>query len=190
MRDVALILPIKGFSGMTRLMPSLGADARARLARELADRAVRAGLGAGITTFVVTAADDVIVWAGEHGASVIEDPRGGLNAAAAAGVLGAGSARWILAHADLPFVDPESIAHIAHRSVNQTVLVPSIDGGTNVVASAGVFRFAFGPDSFHRHLAECPDAEVIALPQLSIDIDTPRHLHAVRRLTALSSLAP
>jgi 2-phospho-L-lactate guanylyltransferase (CobY/MobA/RfbA family) len=60
--------------------------------------------------------------------------------------------------------------------VKRTVLVPSSDGGTNVIASRGWFPFAFGPNSFEHHFATVPTAAVMPSPELSIDIDTPVHL--------------
>ena len=54
-----------------------------------------------------------------------------------------------------------------------TVLVPSYDGGTNVIAGTGSgFRFSYGMASFHRHLAANPDATVLTHPLLALDLDT------------------
>jgi 2-phospho-L-lactate guanylyltransferase len=52
------------------------------------------------------------------------------------------------------------------------------DDGTNVLSlPAGVpFRFAYGPGSFRRHLAEAGrlglDARVVRAPDLMVDVDT------------------
>jgi len=80
--------------------------------------------------------------------------------------------------------------HGAGAASNTTVLVPSQDGGTNLIASEGPFPFAYGPGSFHRHFASVPRATIISTAELSIDIDSPTQLAAFPELSRASSLSP
>lgn len=178
----SLIVPLRDLTGMTRLAGVLDEDARAKLTRTLAERLTSAAQGAGMEVHVVTADDGVAGWASSLGANVVDDPGDGLDAAAAAGISLAGG-RWIVAHADLPLVTADALATVDALACDRYVLVPSLDGGTNVVAGSGAFRFAYGPGSFHRHLAAHPTAAVCVAAPLSVDVDTPRQLAAVSRLS-------
>ena len=95
----------------------------------------------------------------------------------------------MVTHADLPFVTAGSLETVASAAVTfGHALVPSVDGGTNVIAGSGSFRFSYGPDSFHRHLSLVPTAAVITDPTLSIEIDTEMHLRSVQSRPLRSSL--
>ncbi len=176
--DVLAIVPIRDFTGMTRLAPTLDVDRRARLARLLADTVVSAITSAGLSPVVVTASQDVQGWSAKRGLTICDDPGTGLSGAAAAGVAYAADTPWIVIHADLPLVTASAVATIAQLALTSTVLVPSHDGGTNVIAGRGAFPFSYGVGSFHRHLAAAPDAQIVASPALSVDIDIPEHLAA------------
>jgi len=91
-------------------------------------------------------------------------------------------APWLVIHADLPLVTSDAIAAVADASQSTTVLVPSYDGGTTVIASRGTFPFSYGVGSFQRHYASAPNATIIVSPELSIDIDTEHGLEFVREL--------
>lgn len=182
-----LIAPIREFAGMTRLRDVLDRDARVELSMALAGRLLAAAREAGLSRLVVTADRDVEQWAGVNGATTIRDQGTGLDAAVS-GAVASVDGPWIVAHADLPFVTASALASIAAITTGSTVLVPSVDGGTTIVAGIGAFPFSFGPSSFHRHLAARPHALVVANVALSVDVDTPRHLRAVRDLEGRSSL--
>lgn len=181
MKDVQLIVPLRSFDGMTRLAELVSAEDRHALSRALFSRIVEAGTDAGLRVQVVTRNDQVADWCRDRDIASIRDPGGGLDAAAATAVRTIGGRRWVLAHADLPLVDAASLAHVAH--IGGTVLAPSLDGGTNVIAGYGDFPFSYGLGSFHRHLAATPDATIVSRPELSIDVDTSAHLGAIRRLS-------
>lgn len=175
-----VIVPIRSFDGMSRLSEALDAGARHRLGTRLAEGVVGAVRECALPLVVVTSDDEVSQMARRVGARLVADPADGLDGAAAAGVEAASSEQWIVMHADLPLVDADSLGQVARLVARgDTVVVPSLDGGTNVVASAGTFPFAFGPSSFHRHLAARPYAVVLPDPRLAVDIDTPNHLAAV-----------
>jgi 2-phospho-L-lactate guanylyltransferase len=178
-RPVALV-PIRNFTGMTRLSGTLNLDQRTRLSRTLASGVITAVAAAGLRVIVITSADDVAKWALEHKASVCEDRGNGLSEAAHAGVSMIGTGAWLVIHADLPLVSPEAIEAVASEGASATVIVPSYDGGTTVVAGRGSFPFSYGIGSFQRHYASAPDARIIVSPELSIDIDTPHGLELIQ----------
>ncbi len=179
-----MILPIRDFSGMTRLASVLTAEERRTLTRELCERALRAVHGADLRALVVSSSHDVLEWAGNRGLDSIPDPGRGLSQAAAASVAGLDGSPWVVLHADLPLVTPSVLRRVAEFARDRTVLVPSHDGGTNVIASQGAFPFAYGSGSFHRHFASAPNAVVMASAHLSIDIDSPTQLAAFPGLTS------
>lgn len=171
---------------MTRLQSALDTAQRRDLVRGLASAIVDAGRRANLDVVVVTADETVSSWAGGMGIAIIEDPDIGLDAAAAHAVDELGDGPWLLAHADLPAVTPTALAAVSVLAARHTVLVPSMDGGTNLIGHEGRFPFSFGDGSFHRHLASVPDAAVISNAALSIEVDTPAHLDAL----IASKLAP
>lgn len=182
-----LIAPIRKFGGMTRLSGVLDDEGRAALSRALADRLITAGEGAGLRCMIVTADHGVERWASEKGIAAVRDVGSGLNAAVEAAVASV-EGPWIVAHADLPFVTAAALGSIAALADRSAVLVPSLDGGTTIVAGHGSFPFSFGTSSFHRHLASVPSATVRPSAALSIDVDTPGHLAAFQDLERRSSL--
>jgi 2-phospho-L-lactate guanylyltransferase len=133
---------------------------------------------------VAIACDDVGVgeWARGLGARVIWTPGLGLNGAVQAGaaVLAEEGARTVLvAHADLPHA-----ARLATLlNFPGITLVPDRhDDGTNVIVvplDAG-FTFAYGPNSFRRHVAESRrlglPLRIARRPELGWDVDTPDDL--------------
>lgn len=176
-----VLVPVKSFSeAKRRLAPALDRHQRAELARTMAERV----LAAAAPLPVAVVCDDPLVaeWARAHGAAVIDEPGRGLDGAVTAGVAWlehAGADEVVVAHADLPMaanlVDLTGFAGIS--------LVPDRRrDGTNVVclpAGSG-FRFAYGPGSFARHLAEAMRLDmafrVLDEPQLAWDVDVPADL--------------
>lgn len=180
---VAVLVPVKAFrEAKLRLAPALDAEARAHLAREMAENVVRATLD--LPCAVVCDDDDVAAWAAAAGATVIWRPGRGLNGAVNDGVAwlaDAGFRQVIVAHADLPHaVDFASVA-----GFDGVTLVPDRhEDGTNVAcvpADAG-FVFSYGPRSFERHRAEAARlrlaVRVVREPRLAWDVDVPADLSA------------
>jgi 2-phospho-L-lactate guanylyltransferase len=178
---VAVLVPVKAFAdAKLRLADALDQEARAELARSMATTVVRVASPLGV--WVVCDDDEVAAWARVEGAEVIWRPGLGLNGAVSAGVdllASLGHDQVIVAHADLPYA--VDLAWVA--DTEGVTLVPDRrDDGTNVlsVPSASGFRFAYGPGSFARHLAE---AERLGLPvrverepHLGWDVDLPADL--------------
>lgn len=88
----------------------------------------------------------------------------------------------LVIHGDLPFVSVEDIAVILAEAGGGCAIAPDRQGsGTNAIALSDPtgFGFAFGPDSFARHLTAAKgQARVVARPGLGFDIDTPDDLDA------------
>lgn len=174
------IIPIRSLDGKSRLASHLDPAARTSMIRDLAVRVIAASAGVSTRVVVVSRDPAVASLARDLDAQTVADPGTGLDAAATAGVDAADGAPWIVLHGDLPLVTSLAIAPVAERAcAGRTVLVPSLDGGTNVLAHTGAFAFSFGPGSFHRHLAHRPDADVVVDPRLGIDLDTPTHASAL-----------
>jgi len=181
-QQTTAILPIRDFHGMTRLSSVLSASERSALIRELCDRSATAALGAGLRTVVVSSSRDVLSWAARRELDSFPDPGEGLSRAAHDAVASLNRSSWIVLHTDLPDVSWRSLVQVAEVSVGRPVLVPSHDGGTNVIASTGPFPFSYGGGSFHRHFSAVPDAAIISNTELSIDIDGPAQLAAFPHL--------
>ena len=177
----AVLLPVKAFAGAkARLAPTLDAREREALVRAMAEGVLRAARPLPVSVVCDDAA--VAAWAADRGASVLLAPEKGLNGAVAHGVAAlshAGMARVIVAHADLPLA--RELAPVA--AFEGVTLVPDRrQDGTNVAcvpAGAG-FRFAYGPGSFDRHVAEAGRLglalRVLRDPLLSWDVDLPADL--------------
>lgn len=175
------MVPVKAFSmAKGRLASVLADDAREALARRLATGVVSAA--GSLPVYVVTDDDSVRLWAAALGATIIADPGRGLNAAAQHGVAQAvtdGFARVIIAHADLP--NAVDLAWIAE--FDGITLLPDRHGrGTNVIGLSvpSSFRFAYGEDSFVRHLIEARQTgqrvRIVRDLSLAWDVDVPADL--------------
>ena len=180
---VAVLVPVKAFAdAKLRLAPALPAEARSRLAREMADHVLAA---AGPLPVAVVCDDAAVAdWARDRGALVVWEPGRGLNGAVQAGVdrlATAGARQVIVAHADLPLAGPLAWAC---RFPGVTLVPDRRDDGTNVAcvpATAG-FTFSYGPGSYQRHGAEARrlglPLRVVREPLLGHDVDVPADLLA------------
>jgi len=181
---VAAVVPIRSFTGLTRLSRVLNERARALLMSHMATHTVSAVRRAGLRVFIVSNDSDVVLWSQALGCITISEPAdGGLNGAAAAGVE-AVDGPWMVLHADLPAIDTDDVRAASQLMDRGTVLAPSHDGGTSLIGStAKAFPFQYGPGSFRRHLAAINgDATILTRPGLALDLDHPWDLNAFRRL--------
>lgn len=180
-------VPIKPFGvAKARLSPVLGPAARSHVGRAIAARTAALSAEAGAEVIVVTSDDGVATWAKEHDLlSIPEDPEfgGGLDGAASTAARHAAQLgmRWVIVHADLPVATAMDLQIVFSTAAIGPVLVPSYDGGTNLIGGSGEnFRFSYGIGSFRRHLAAMPEAVVISTPRLALDLDTPEDLTRAR----------
>lgn len=203
----AVVVPVRSFDGaLSRLAGVLDPARRRDLMRELAGRVVAAGRPHPV--HVVTSDPEVAEWAGAVGAAAIRvgEPGPGpakrpAAAAAEGGEIGltasvtaavqrlaaAGVQRAVVAHADLPLVESLEAA----VGPGLTIAPDRRRDGSNVVCvpAAVGFRFAYGPGSFERHLAEAGrlglPVTVVDDPALAWDLDHPEDLAALSQsLTA------
>jgi 2-phospho-L-lactate guanylyltransferase len=181
-------LPVKPFAAAkARLAPTLDDRRRGELGRNVARHTAVAATDAGALVAIVTADAGVAAWAHSHGYLVVAEADGpgpGLDRAATAAVAAAAAMRlrWAIVHADLPLATPAALRKVFDAARGNTVLVPSYNGGTNLIAgSEDGFRFAYGPGSFHRHLLACPGAVVVSDAHLALDLDTAADLARAAR---------
>ncbi len=178
-KAILAAIPIKPFGvAKRRLASRLDAASRERIGKAVAARTAGAAVDAGALVAVVTGDAGVAGWARGRGYLTIDErtsSRKGLDGAADA-VLAEAARRqrpWAVIHADLPLITPGALRAVFEIAAQQTVLVPSHDGGTNVIAGRGTrFRFAYGQASFHSHLAMNPRSAVCVHPALGLDLDT------------------
>ncbi len=198
MRTVA-ILPMKSFS-----------QAKQRLRFELSDADRRALVDAMFSDVLVAlrrvpALERVIVVSGDrvaqrigggYGATVVEDDERGHNTAAKKGIQAAledGIERALLVPGDCPLLDPKELEGLLVHPAGErsALIVPDRHGtGTNalLLAPPDVLAPSFGPDSRRRHMADAEAAgvptEVVEVPSLALDVDTPDDLEALQRRLA------
>ncbi len=174
------MIPVKSFQlAKGRLAAAIPAETRANLSIRLAMRTIGASRSAGLEPLVVAGDEAVLSWCRDHDVKAVADPGNGLDRAAASGIDGGGP--WVVIHADLPLLDGADLAAIA--KVVQTggeVIAPSSDGGTSVIGASRRVEFAYGPGSFHRHLARLVEPVVLARVGLLLDIDSSADLEAAR----------
>jgi 2-phospho-L-lactate guanylyltransferase len=198
MRTVA-ILHMKSFS-----------QAKQRLRLELSDADRRALVDAMFSDVLVAlrrvpALERVIVVSGDrvaqrigggYGATVVEDDERGHNTAAKKGIQAAledGIERALLVPGDCPLLDPKELERLLVHPAGErsALIVPDRHGtGTNalLLAPPDALAPSFGPDSRRRHMADAEaagvPAEVVEVPSLALDVDTPDDLEALQRRLA------
>ena len=199
----AAILPAKSFAQAKRRLRLELADndRRALVEAMFADALVALGRVLALERVIVVSADHVAqrIAAG-YGANVVEDDERGHNSAATRGIrfaLEQGIERALLVPGDCPMLTPRDIeALLAHSSGERSALiVPDRHGtGTNalVLTPPAVFTPSFGPGSCQRHVetarAAQATAEVVVVPSLATDVDTPEDLETLE--VSLRSIDP
>jgi 2-phospho-L-lactate guanylyltransferase len=186
--DVVVAIPVKPFgAAKRRLSEVLSTAARRHLGARLAEHTAAAAAGSGGRPLILSADDEVTAWATARGLDVLLDEGSSLDAAAAGAVAWASDrgAGWIVCHADLPLVEPGDLRPLVEAvAAGRTCIAPSSDGGTSAVGAGWPrFDFAYGPASFHRHLATLAGSgpEVVVRTGLLLDLDRPDDLAAAAR---------
>ena len=186
-----VLLPVKDFKdSKQRLVPALDATARARLAqamlRDVLSVLSRARAPQRVVVF--TAAEEVMEMARPFGFNIVfEGSVDGHSAAVNQMVeeLSATSSRILSIAADLPRLAPSEIDFAFNAASEPITFIPSRDWtGTNGVLFIPPARIAmeYGQGSFRRHLSKARAAgirsDVMDLPGIAFDIDTPDDLQA------------
>ena len=193
MRTLA-ILPVKSFSrAKQRLRPGVDEELRESLVEAMLGDVLDA-LDAARSVdevLVVSAGDGPRAIAREHGAGLLKDGDQGHNAAASLGIRAAlrdGYARALLVPGDCPALDPDELDALLARPIAppSALIVPDRHGtGTNalVLTPPSALAPSFGPGSCERHVglarAAGVHAEVVEVPSLALDVDTPDDLAAL-----------
>ena len=169
-------IPVKPFEiAKKRLSPVLEPQQRQALSVELARRTALAAIAANATPLILSADDAVSEWAAHQGYDVLLDEGSSLDEAAHSATLFANNQPWLFCHADLPLLrSAELVKALEIMSRGSWVIAPSSDGGTSLIGGVGGFDFAFGPGSFHRHLARLGNRPVEVVIEIGtlLDLDT------------------
>jgi 2-phospho-L-lactate guanylyltransferase len=186
-----VLLPVKDFKdSKQRLIPALDANRRAELARAMLTDVLNAIARARAPERVVvfTGADQVMQVAKPFGFDVVfETSVAGHSAAVNAMVeeLSGTSTRILSIAADLPRLVPSEIDFALDAASEPITLIPSRNWtGTNGVVFIPPARISmeYGEGSFRRHLSKAAAtglrSDVMNLPGIAFDIDTPDDLQA------------
>ena len=186
-----VLLPVKDFANAKqRLCPTVDAATRAGLARAMLADVLSALEQARAPQRIVvfTASDEVIQMAAPFGFTVVvEKSVSGHTAAVNQMVeeLSTTSTRILSIAGDLPRLVPSEIDFALDACAEPITLLPSRDGtGTNGVVFISPARIAmeYGEGSFRRHHSKAAASgwrsDVMRLPGIAFDIDTPEDLQA------------
>ena len=195
-RKICAVVPVKDtVQAKQRLAALLPAEQRQELALAMFEDVMAAISNvrelAGIVVVTVDSAAAAI--ATRHGARVMsEGAREGHTGAVmtAARHLAADGLDLMTLPGDIPLVEPDDVRHLitvhyarAERATGAFTIVPARDElGSNAVlcSPAGAVPLRFGDNSFFPHLdaakAHGIEPEVVKLPRIALDIDTPEDL--------------
>jgi 2-phospho-L-lactate guanylyltransferase len=192
---VLAVLPIKHLDeAKTRLTSALSPGQRRVLAEAMFSDVLTAlrRCAAVAATLVVTSDHGAERIAAGHGADVIADSGTGHSQAAAQGIAWAterGYARVLLVPGDCPLLSPDELtALIAHPHPARSALIVADRHGTGtnalLLTPPDALAPAFGPGSRDRHRQLAVEAgsepELVPVPGLALDIDTPEDLAALQ----------
>ena len=196
MMKVRAIIPVKSFhKGKGRLSTVLGVDERNALNIEFLAHmlSVTAAFPGASRTIVISPDQVVLDRAEAAGAQSLFDFAGDLNAAlnfAAGYATDNGADGILIVPVDLPRSRPRDLQALASCQ-HGVAIAPDRRGiGTNAlyVAPPDALPFRFGGESFQAHLAGAQEAgldvEVLNLPNIAFDIDTPDDYREWRRQEA------
>ncbi len=196
-----VVVPVKPFDqAKSRLADVLPPAARARLMRDLL-AGVLAQVRASelpVSVLVISRDASVRAYAAELGAYTLTETGDDLNAAleqARRWVMQRGGDALLILPADLPLLTVEDILHLYDLGLAgaEVAAAASHDGGTNALwlhPPDGI-DFAFGPDSFRRHIEQAAAAgrrwAAYRSETLDWDVDVPADLDFVAHYAPLSA---
>jgi 2-phospho-L-lactate guanylyltransferase len=199
------VLPVKRFGAAKQRLDSDLSDGTRRALAEamVTDVLIALRRAKGVDEVLVVSGETMAVAlaAGYDASAVVDDPDdAGHSAAAARGVQAAmerGATRVLLVPGDCPALDPAEVDELLEDADGvqppDVVVVPDRHGdGTNalLLTPPDAIQPSFGPGSRERHERLAAEAgatcAVIAIPTLSLDVDTADDLAALR--TALEDV--
>jgi len=186
-----VLLPIKDFkNAKQRLVPALDDATRAGLARAMLTDVLNVLARARVPQRVVifTACDEVVRMTSRFDFEVVHEKRVDGHSAAVnqmVGILSDTCSRILSIAGDLPRLVPSEVDFALEAASEPITLIPSRDWtGTNGVVFMPPARInmEYGDGSFRRHLSKAAAAgirsDVMDLPGIAFDIDTPADLQA------------
>ncbi len=186
-----VLLPVKDFSNAKqRLAPVLDAPARAGLARAMFTDVLNAlsRTHGPQRVIVFTASDEVMHMTRPFGFEVVIEKSVDGHSAAVNQMVSEylpTSSRLLAIASDLPRLAPSEIDFALDAASDPVTLIPSSDWtGTNGVVFIAPARISmeYGEGSFRRHLSKATAAghraDVLDLPGIGFDLDTPQDLQA------------
>lgn len=184
---VVAVVPVKDL-GLAKSRLLLDPGRRAALALAVAQDVLAALLSTPEVVHVVVVTGDplVLAHARRAGASVVDDPGGGLDAAVAAGATAAAercaACGLLVVPADLPCLRPADVATVLHlaRRVPAAVVPDRWGTGTTMLVHRGDAPVvtAYGPGSAARHAALGLTVLGGAPDRARLDVDTLEDLEA------------
>ena len=186
-----VLLPVKDFrNAKQRLALALDPDSRANLARAMLSDVLKAVSQAAAPdrVIVVTASSDAALMAHNAGFDVV--PENAVNGHSAAvnlmvDELSKNAAQILSIAGDLPKLRAEEIDFVMNNAAEPITILPSSDGtGTNGILFLPPARIQmeYGEGSFSRHMSKAEAAghrvQVLNIPGIAFDIDTPEDLEA------------
>ncbi len=195
-----VLLPVKGFDrAKSRLTSVLEPSERAALAAAMFHdvAAALAGSRSLDNVIVVTADSGVAKLAGQFGFEIVDEPNvaGHSNAInrVSRELAGPGVSLLALA-ADLPLLRADEVDQILALNTEGIVLIANREGtGTNglLMPDGRVIETAYGAESLERHRRRAVSAgilaEVVEVPGVGFDVDTPEDLKDLTELLNPSS---
>ncbi|MGH7066028.1 MAG: 2-phospho-L-lactate guanylyltransferase [Stellaceae bacterium] len=195
--DLWAVVPVKERDrAKERLAPALPPPLRQALAAAMLEDVLTALAAApGLAGLILVTVDPAAhILARHYGARVVEtgarEGHSGAVAAAAQLLAAEGAAGMLTLPGDIPLVTADEIEALlaAHRPAPSFTIAPSHDEqGSNAVllSPPDAVPLRFGPDSFFPHLraaaARSIRPNVLHLPGIGLDIDTPEDLLAFAR---------
>ncbi len=191
------IVPVKPLAkGKTRLANTLGPAERTQLNREMLEHILTelAAVAEVERTLVVSRDSAVLALARDKGARTLSERQPAeLNRAlerATGAAQAYGASGVLILPADLPLATRDDIRALVALGARPPVVVIAPDRrgeGTNalLVAPIGLIEYAFGANSYQRHLKEATASgarlEVCDIVRLTVDVDLPEDLALVRQ---------
>ncbi len=193
------IIPVKRFEdAKQRLAPSVQLGNRRALVESMFSDAMLAlrRVPSIDQIFVVTSDPIASQIAAGHDTIVVDDTASSHSEAAQLGIVRAlaiGASRALLVPGDCPLIDPAELEQLMARPVPErsVLIVPDRHGeGTNalLLKPPDAMTPAFGEGSRKRHtelaIAQGATPEVVGVPSLALDIDTPEDLDELLEMFA------
>lgn len=179
------VVPVKDLrEAKSRLGTALDARERAEITLRSMSRVISALREAGVGSVCVVSPDaEVLAAARSDGAETLLQSSRGLNPALAEArewASSRGASSLLVLPADLPLLEARDVRGIVNAAIKaQVVIAPDrARGGTNalLLRPPDSLPFAFGPDSFERHLRLARErglsTTVCERPNIAFDLDT------------------